>query len=76
MVSDSQKASQRRYIKKVKNTAHFIELTRGYSSAYGKKRYKEDNDYRAQRLRSANLYAYYKNDDDQFLKSVRKLFIL
>jgi hypothetical protein len=75
MVSDAQKASQRKYIAKVKDTAHFIELTRGYSSAYGKKRYKENDEYRAQRLRSANLYAYYKNDDGQFLKCVRKLFL-
>ena len=75
MVSEAQKISQRKYINKVKNTERFIELTRVYSSTYGKKRYKNNDEYRAQRLRSANLYAYYKNDDDQFLKCVRKLFL-
>ncbi len=74
MVSDAQKAAQRKYMAKVRHTDHFIELSRGYSSKYGKKRYETDAVFRAERIRTANLYAYYKNDKDQYLLAVRKLF--
>lgn len=74
MVSEAQKAAQRRYIDKVKHTDHFIQLSRGYSSAYGKRRYETDPVFREERRHSARLYAYYKNDNDQFLSAIRKLF--
>ncbi len=74
MVSEAQKAAQKRYMDKIRHTDHFIQLSRGYSSKYCKKRYETDANFREERKRSALLYAYYKNDNDQYLLAVRKLF--
>lgn len=74
MVSDAQKAAQRKYMAKIRHTDHFIELSRGYSSKYGKKRYATDPVFRAERLKTSNEFNYYKNDKDQILTAIRKLF--
>lgn len=74
MVSPAQQKAQKKYMDKIRHTDHFIMLSRGYSSKYSKKRYDTDPVHRAQKLKVANEYNYYKNDKDQILTAIRKLF--
>ena len=78
MVTEAQKKANINYRKRIRNTPQgeiFLEKLREYSKKSFNKRYNEDPVFRAHHLAVANSRAYYLNDNDQFLRAIRKLFV-
>ena len=77
MVTEAQKKANINYRKRIKGTPQgdvFLEKLREYSKKSFNKRYNENPVFRAHHLAVANSKAYYRNDNDQFLRAVRVLF--
>jgi hypothetical protein len=77
-VSAAQKRATTNYRLRLKGTEKgeiLLDKCRGYARKSFNKLYHENPDFRTAHLKQCNSRAYYLNDDDQFLRSIRKLFI-
>ncbi len=77
-VSEAQKRATANYRARLKGTEkgeRMAEMCRGYARKSFNKLYRENPEFRIAKLADCNSRAYYLNDKDQFLRSVRKLFI-
>ena len=78
MPTEAQKLANKNYRKRIKGTPQgeiFLEKLRQYGKKSFNKRYHNDANFHAIHLAQANARAYYLNDNDQFLRAIRKLYI-
>ena len=77
MVSEAQKRATTNYRLRLKGTPKGDELLdkcRSYARKSFNKLYSENEAFRIQHLADCNRRAYYLNDNDQFLRCIRKLY--
>lgn len=78
MVSEAQKRATANYRLRLKGTEKgeiLSEKCRGYARKSFNKLYHENIEFKMHHLAQCNSRAYYLNDKDQFLKSIRRLYL-
>ena len=78
VVSAAQKRATANYRARLKGTEAgeiLAEKCRGYARKSFNKLYRENEEFRKAKLADCNSRAYYLNDKDQFLRSVRRLYL-
>jgi hypothetical protein len=76
-VSEAQKRATAAYRARLKGTEKgeiLAEKCRGYARKSFNKLYRENEEFRKAHLIDCNQRAYYLNDNDQFLRAIRKLY--
>jgi hypothetical protein len=78
MVSAAHMRATAAYRLRLKGTPkgdELLEKSRGYARKSFNKLYSENEAFRIQHLADCNRRAYYLNDNDQFLRCIRKLYV-
>ena len=76
--TEAQKRATNAYRLRLKNSENgdvFAEKCRGYARKSFNKMYRENEEFRIAKLAYANSREYYLNNNDQFLRCIRRLYI-